>query len=95
MLEQKGRQYSVEEVLSKVSFTSKKVKSDFDGDLITTNVEKLKLFALKGVTCADCGVVGEFFLKERIPSHDYYFLTLYAEKDGTYVEMTKDHIIPK
>lgn len=95
MLEQKGRQYSLEEVLSKVAFSSRKIKCDFDGDPITMSIEKLKLFALKGVTCADCGVVGEFFLKERIPNASNYSFTLYAEKDGHYVEMTKDHIIPK
>jgi hypothetical protein len=65
-----------------------------DGDLIKVSSDRLYTFK-KSLTCAKCGIIGRFLVKEKTPKDRSYHLNLYAEKDGREVLMTKDHIVPK
>jgi 5-methylcytosine-specific restriction endonuclease McrA len=73
----------------------------FDGDPIKLGSDRYKLFKTKGTVCAECGIVGTFFAKERTftkktPKKVSWHMNLYAiAADGTEVLMTKDHIYPK
>jgi len=91
--------YTIAEVLSKrVPSETKKKKSltDFDGDLMKMNSQRLELFDLKGVKCVCCGIKGSFFAKEKHPLDQRYHFNLYAiDNAGNEVLMTKDHIVPK
>jgi hypothetical protein len=92
-----GRHYSIEEVLSKRNFNRNGHDYvDFDGDMIAMNNLRYHNFAEHGVTCVKCGLVGQYFCKERHPTSDRYHFNLYAvNEDGLEVLMTRDHIIPR
>ena len=91
----KDRLYSIEEVLSKISFNRGSGEVNFDGDRIKMTSDRYKTFAEKGVTCCDCGLEGKFFAKERDKLQHRYHFNLYAiDDEGDEVLMTKDHIIP-
>lgn len=56
---------------------------------------RLKNFRQKGVVCVGCGVSGSVFLLESQGDCRPHF-NLYAERpNGTFVMMTKDHILPR
>lgn len=56
---------------------------------------RLSTFKLKGVTCVECGVVGEVFHLEKPIEKEPYHLNLYGFKDGEEVMLTQDHVRPK
>lgn len=96
--------YTIEQVLSKqitpVGNTKRKQnKVDFDGDMIKMDSHRYWVFKVKGVSCAECGIKGLYFAKERDISNqnsETYHFNLYAiDKNGEEIMMTKDHIIPK
>jgi hypothetical protein len=99
----KGRHYSPEEIFPKVEFTTVEAlllrggRRDLDGDLINFSSSRLQTFAKKGIVCARCGTIGEFFIKEKHHEREPYFhLAFYAiDGNGNWILMTKDHIIPK
>ena len=70
---------------------------EYDGHMVKMASQRYQLFALRGVTCVGCGVVGEFFGLEKNKGQegDRYHFNLYGIRDGQEVLMTKDHIIPK
>ena len=78
-----------------------KARVEFHGHMVRLGSSRLRTFALKGVKCVTCGIIGQFFVKERHRSANggwepYYHLNLYAiRSDGTEVLMTKDHIHPR
>jgi len=96
--ERTEKQYTIEEVLSKIIRTTDKKMSrvDFDGDLISMNSLRYQTFSESGIICKTCGIEGKFFAKERnVNSSCSYHFNLYAiNKKGNEVLMTKDHIHP-
>lgn len=91
--------YPVAEVLKHIKPHVPRQKNvvDFDGDPIELESQRYRLFHQKGTTCVDCGLVGEFFAKEKSddPRITKYHLNLYGVRDGKEVLFTKDHILPK
>ena len=69
----------------------------FDGHMVKMTSQRYQLFKTKGVTCVECGLVGEFFglEKNRGQEGERYHFNLYGIRDGQEVLMTKDHIMPK
>lgn len=65
--------------------------------MVKLNSLRLQCFK-KSLTCVRCGIVGsimvldKFRASSRIPSAHF---NLYAEKDGKWIMMTKDHIVPR
>lgn len=101
MIERKGI-YSIEEVFahvySKGQFSRNRDlrKHSFDGDVIKMTSQRYKVFKFKGYVCTACGLVGEYFAKERYEGHNRYHFNLYGhDKNGKEVLLTKDHIIAK
>lgn len=66
-----------------------------DGDYIKGNNKNRYRTFQKSLTCAGCGLVGEYFFKERYPDSSTWHLNLYGVKNGEEVLFTKDHIRPK
>jgi 5-methylcytosine-specific restriction endonuclease McrA len=94
----KGKRYFPEEILPLVETTGiLAVRKELDGDLINFGTKRLQVFAKKGLTCARCGTIGEFFVKEKHNRQaKYWHLGCYAlDGDGNWVMMTRDHIIPR
>lgn len=91
--------FSLEEVLPFISVSETRVKKEYAGVLVNVFSNRLRTFAIKGITCVTCGVAGKYFSLERIkhskPSKENsYHFNLYAiKKDGTAVLMTADHIL--
>ena len=60
-------------------------KFEFDGHKTSTRAQSMNLFHRKGTTCVSCGVVGNFFRKERpiksdLPKEEHpWVLALYAD----------------
>lgn len=104
-----GRKYTPEEILPLVEFTESGQKlsekaiflrggrRELDGDPINFASSRLQTFALKGISCVTCGIIGEFFIKEKHSNREkYYHLGFYAlSGDDKWILMTKDHILPK
>lgn len=97
----KGRKYDLDEVLPFVDDVSKrKVKKEFDGDVIKISSDRLITFKNKGVCCVECGLEGSFLVKERDLSQEkrnepFHFNMYGINENGEEVLFTKDHIIPK
>lgn len=74
----------------------KKIKKDFDGDMVRVDSDRLETFKKKGFKCVYCGTEGIYFAKERTHDQEAYHFNLYGiDNEGNEVLMTKDHIIPK
>ncbi len=83
--------YSIESVLSLLDHEA----AMFGGDRINLTSQRYQVFK-KSTVCVGCGIEGQFFAKERHKSDEKYHFNLYAvNKNGHFVMMTKDHIIPK
>ena len=100
VIRKKYNGYAVEKVLSKVLFMAKShgkdCRVDFDGDLINMASDRYKVFKKKGIKCAECGIEGNRFFKERNIQAKYYHFNLYhIDENGKEMLMTKDHIFPK
>ena len=103
------KKYTLEEVLSRVSWNGKKITRDFDGNQVKLFSLRLRTFAVHGTVCVTCGLCGEFFALERhlATSHyrkkgcmhfeaSRYHFNLYGiDDDGEEILFTKDHIVPK
>lgn len=62
---------------------------------VSLGSQRLQLFS-KNHTCVACGITGSVFRLEAHSSDvNRPHLNLYAEKDGKWILMTKDHIVPK
>lgn len=74
---------------------------DYDGDLIWMGDDRYQNFQQHGTICANCGLEGTYFRKQRTPgprNREYcrYHFNLYGQdSQGQAVMLTKDHIIPK
>lgn len=86
--ERKGRMYSLEEVLPFIEEITGQKTKDYDGDFINMDSLRYKIFSKSGTTCAHCGRVGTYFVKERnIKRGDavnpiYHFNIYSNNKDG-------------
>lgn len=104
-MERTGRPYPIAEVLPYVVFQDKRngrrgdllnQRKDWDGDTINMASDRLKLFALKGTRCVECGCEGTHFYKERSPGAVSFHFNLYGTTpEGEEVLFTKDHIFPR
>jgi HNH endonuclease len=76
-----------------------RVRISFNGDLVNVNSWRLITFKVKGLKCAQCGIEGKYFVKERsngeIKSQFYHFNLYAIDSEGMEVLMTKDHIVPR
>jgi hypothetical protein len=70
---------------------------EYEGHMVKMGSQRYQVFALRGVTCVTCGLIGEFFGLEKIRNQDgdRYHFNLYGMRDGKEVMLTKDHVIPK
>lgn len=90
----KFKKYSIDEVLSQ--YTGNNDKINFDGDLIPMGSHRYANFKFHGITCMCCGIVGQYFRKERHGNNETYHFNLYAlDNCGNEVLMTKDHVLAK
>jgi 5-methylcytosine-specific restriction endonuclease McrA len=86
--------YPVDVVIDLINSKNRRVK--LDGDEVRVKGIRMKSFAVNGIKCVTCGLVGTFFVKEKLPGDNSFHLNLYAvDKDGKEVLMTRDHIQPK
>ena len=91
MRERLGK-FSISDVLAHIG----KHYTEYLGHMVKMSSQRYRLFKNKGVKCAHCGIVGEFFALERCVKWERPHFNLYAiDADGNEVLMTKDHIIPK
>lgn len=74
----------------------------FDEDPISENVnnrQTVYTFYAHGTRCVQCGIEGQFFIKEKNAAYsdaDKYVLNLYAlGSNGEDILMNKDHIVPR
>lgn len=96
--DRKGKEYRIEEVLPFVDEVSnRKVRKDFDGDMIKMTSDRLITFKNSGTKCVDCGMEAKYFVKEKTRDKDepYHFNLYGIDENGEEVLFTKDHIIPK
>lgn len=95
--ERKGKKYKIEEVLPFVDETSRrKLKMDFDGDMIKITSDRLRTFKTKGTVCVKCGLEASYLVKERSNSETPFHFNMYGvNSEGEEVLFTKDHIVPK
>ena len=106
MYERKSK-HTISEVLSHIPDLDipekirKKIKVDFNGDLVKMASQRYIVFS-QSLSCAHCNLKASFFAKERhvnkkgIPCTPNYHFNLYAIDDNNNeVLFTKDHIIPK
>lgn len=96
----KGEKYTIEQILELViEKGGEPVRIELDGNTVSINSDKLITFKQKGTTCVECGIEGQFFVKEKHVTKrggEYFHLNLYGfDENGNEVLMTKDHIIPK
>lgn len=107
--ERKGRCYDPKEIfehlperLGRDQKTLKKIKHNFDGDLIKMGSDRYYVFQ-RTCKCEFCDRVGTVMYKERdnrknpVPNDTrQYHFNLYAiDQDGHEILMTKDHVVPK
>ena len=83
------------------NFNLKKVKVDYDGDLMKMGSQRYYVFR-KSLKCSHCERVGLYFAKETHlnkqgePASPSFHFNLYAiDPDGTEVLMTKDHVLAR
>lgn len=63
--------------------------------MLKVNSNRLILFS-KNKTCVSCGITGAIFRLEASSAKDPLpHLNLYANENGKFILMTKDHIIPR
>ena len=76
-----------------IKITEKK----YDGHMVKMMSQRYQLFVKQGITCVQCGVVGQYFglEKNKNEERERYHFNLYGIKDGVETLITKDHILPK
>lgn len=89
--------YTIPEVLDHIGEGDR----EYDGWIVHMDSQRYELFKAKGTQCVRCGLEGTVFLLQRQrresptnPSNRAHF-NLYAEVEGKWVLLTKDHIIPR
>jgi len=96
--------YTLEEVLPFISRSGKKLKREYDGNLVKMFSLRLRTFLIHGTVCVNCGLCGQYFALERhLPASHYlndnivnYHFNLYGKHEsGEEILFTKDHIIPR
>ena len=92
--------YAIDEVLSHITDPDcLKERVEFEGDMVHVASVRLKCFKFNGLVCVTCGIVGEYFAKERSPCRServlYHFNLYGLDPEGDEVLMTKDHIRPR
>jgi len=91
-------QYSPDEVLPHVGPDAERRDFTIDGTSYSVNMSSARMVCFTmNLLCVCCGTVGEAFLlelprKSKLPIPHF---NLYGRRDGEWVQMTKDHIIPK
>lgn len=96
----KGKKYDMNTMLELVNEQAgDPIRVELDGNTVCVNSDKLITFKQKGVTCTECQIKGQFFVKEKHITKrggEYFHLNLYAvDETGKEILMTKDHIIPR
>lgn len=89
-----NKRYTVSEVLKHVTYKKSTDRIMFDGHPMKMYSQRYLLFLTKGCKCVSCGIEGTVFFKEKSVDTDPYHFNLYAETDGEFILMTKDHIVP-
>lgn len=94
-----NKRYLPEEVLKFTKYITReqgrRVKIDFDGNLVNMASDRYKCFDTHGITCVTCGVKGEYFVLEKDSVNTNYHFNLYSIVDEEEMLMTKDHILAK
>jgi len=97
--ERKGGKYKISEILPLIKgpIHGKDRMVRLDGDVVKVSSKRLMTFSRHGVRCAQCGMEGLYFVKERHKKGSKRFhLNLYGRNEhGSEVLMTSDHIIPR
>ena len=89
-------QYSPEEVLPYVGPDAKRRDFTIDGETYSVKMSSPRMVCFThNLTCVGCGTVGEVFLLELPRGSAIPHFNLYGRRNGEWVQMTKDHIIPK
>ena len=99
------KEYSIEEVLSKLTDSKYTHPVYFKGTPVYMSKSKYKVFE-KSHVCAKCGLEAQYFVLEKhglwankgnvfSMSKDYRFHLMAIKEDGSEVEFTQDHILPK
>lgn len=73
-------------------------RKEFFGESVKLTSGRYKVYAVKGVQCAHCGIKGQYFALEQSISQNTkkFHFNLYAiDKKGQEIMMTVDHIIPR
>lgn len=70
-----------------------KVKSSDIRQSVGTTVTRLRVFAVHGCKCDSCGLEGSEIL-HTVDKGGGHHIDLYAVKNGRYVLMNRDHILP-
>lgn len=98
-MERKGEKYMVPEVLARIPDKVTRnagCRMDLDGDVVKAGSLRLVCFKLRGTACAKCGLVGEYFVKERSSPNESFHVNLYGlDASGREVLLTQDHVFPK
>ena len=93
------KRYSLKEVFDKVhvgEYWGEPRRIMIDCSLVKINSLRLQLFKLKGVSCQDCGIQGNYFRKDTFRGMKTYHFNLYTlDSNNNEMLMTKDHIFPK
>jgi len=92
---------SVEEVIEFIPLekNSKLPKRrEYFGENVKLTSPRYKVFAIKGIQCAHCGLMGTFFALEQSLAQNtskFHFNLYGTDKYGNDIMMTVDHIVPK
>jgi hypothetical protein len=71
-------------------------KVTINGELVKIGTLRLRTFAIHGITCSACGLVGKFFALERNVNQGSYHLNLYGHNElGEEVLFTHDHTVSR
>lgn len=73
-------------------------KVELEGQLVNICSLRLLTFALKGTTCASCGLKAKYFALEKDANsapHLPFHLNLWGVRDGEEVLFTHDHILAR
>jgi len=99
------KKYGVREILDNLTEACSKDKINFDGTLVGLSKSKYRVFE-KSHVCAKCGLEAQYFILEKHGmwmgkgnvyniSNEYRFHLMAVRGDGSEVEFTQDHILPK
>jgi hypothetical protein len=95
VMERSGRKYTPDEILPHVWGNAPRL--DLDGGPVKVHTLRMLTFKKDGITCRQCGIVGQYFVKERQRSHgENFHLNLYAvDRFGVELMMTHDHVVAR